>query len=102
MRRSPMFTAAVVATVALAIAANTVIFSLVNAVLLRPMPFAEPGRLVQVAEKNATAKRFWGDADPIGRTLHRTADGRAFTVVGVVGDVRSTTLNQESAALYYP
>ena len=51
----------------------------------------------------ATAKKFWGDADPLGRTLRRTADPRtAFTIVGVVGDVRSTALNQESPALYYP
>ncbi|HYM25381.1 MAG TPA: ABC transporter permease, partial [Vicinamibacterales bacterium] len=52
MRRSPMFTAAVVLTVALAIAANTAIFSVVNAVLLRPLPFEQPARLMQVAEKN--------------------------------------------------
>src|SRR2546429_9639564 len=52
MRRAPMFTAAVVLTVALAIAANTAIFSVVNAVMLRPLPFRDPGRLVQVAEKN--------------------------------------------------
>ena len=50
----------------------------------------------------ATAKKFWGDEDPIGRTLHRSNDSRTYTVVGVVGDVRSTTLNQESPALYYP
>ena len=51
----------------------------------------------------ATARKFWGDADPLGRTLRRSADPRiAFTVVGVVGDVRSTALTQESPALYYP
>jgi len=51
----------------------------------------------------STARRFWGDADPIGHTLRRSADPRiAFTVVGVVGDVRDTALNQESPALYYP
>ncbi len=51
----------------------------------------------------ATAKKFWGDEDPIGRTLTRSADRKtAFTVVGVVGDVRNTTLNQESPTLYYP
>jgi len=51
----------------------------------------------------ATAKKFWGNADPLGRTLGRSADPRiAFTVVGVVGDVRSTTLTQEFPALYYP
>src|SRR5215467_1044345 len=52
MRRTPGFTLAVVLTVALAIAANTAIFSVVNAELLRPLPYREPGRLVQVAEKN--------------------------------------------------
>jgi len=50
----------------------------------------------------ATARKFWGDMDPIGRSLHRTADPRPFTIVGVVGDVRSTTLNQESPSIYYP
>src|SRR5438132_8854977 len=52
MRRTPIFTGAVVLTVALAIAANTSIFSVVNAVMLRPLPFRDPGQLVQVAEKN--------------------------------------------------
>lgn len=50
-----------------------------------------------------TAKKFWGDGDPLGRTLRRSADpGTAFIIVGVVGDVRSTALTQESPALYYP
>src|SRR5947209_766574 len=52
MRRSPVFTASVVLTVAAAIGACTSIFSVINAVMLRPLPFAEPARLVQVAEKN--------------------------------------------------
>jgi putative ABC transport system permease protein len=51
----------------------------------------------------STAKTFWGSADPIGRTLRRSADPRTpFTVIGVVGDVRDTALNQESPSLYYP
>ena len=52
MRRAPLFTGSVVLTVALAIAANTTIFSIVSAVLLHPFPFREPNRLMQVAEKN--------------------------------------------------
>jgi putative ABC transport system permease protein len=48
----------------------------------------------------ATARTFWGE-DPLGRTVRRVADGKDFTVVGIVGDVRSTTLNRESPALYY-
>ncbi len=51
----------------------------------------------------ATARKFWGDENPLGHTLRRSADPRiAFTIVGVVGDVRSTALTQESPALYYP
>src|SRR6201987_3585792 len=52
MLRTPMFTIAVVLTVTLAIAANTSIFSFVNPELLRPLPFRQPNRLVQIAEKN--------------------------------------------------
>jgi putative ABC transport system permease protein len=73
--------------------------------LLRGRDFSDgdgPNAPLVTIVSRATARKFWGDMDPIGRTLHRTADSRAFTVVGVVGDVRSTTLNQESPALYYP
>src|SRR5262250_1381797 len=52
MRTAPIFTAAVVLTVTLAIAANTTIFSVVYAVLLKPLPYAQPNRIVQVFEKN--------------------------------------------------
>ena len=48
----PLFTGTVVATVAIAIAANATIFTVVNAVLIRALPFAEPNRILQVAEKN--------------------------------------------------
>jgi len=56
LRRSPAFTAVAVVTLALGIGANTAIFSVLHAVLLQPLPFKDPDRLVRVYENLSAAE----------------------------------------------
>ena len=54
LRRAPGFTAVVIVSLALATGATTAIFSIINSVLLRPLPFTDPDRLVQIYETHRT------------------------------------------------
>ena len=67
-RRSPAFTVTVILTLALAIGATTAIFSMVDGILLRPLPFPEADRLVGVATLEfpiAVTSNSQSAADPI-------------------------------------
>ena len=83
LRRSPAYAAVAVLTLALGIGVTTAVFSVVDGVLLRPLPFPAPERLVQIEERNAdgSATDFTGanftDLHAASRTLAAVA--RYFT-----------------------
>jgi putative ABC transport system permease protein len=90
--KRPSFTAIAVITLALGIGANTAIFSLVNAVLLRSLPFADPDRLVMIWEdasfagfpRNTPAPANYVDWKTQGQTFADMAaqDMRSFNLTG--------------------
>ncbi|HEX3644804.1 MAG TPA: ABC transporter permease [Vicinamibacterales bacterium] len=63
-RRAPGFLLLTVMTIAVGVGANAAIFSIVNAVLLRPLPFARPDDLVLVTDVNTQTKQNNFDATP--------------------------------------
>ena len=91
LRRSPGFAAVAIAALALGIGANTAIFSVVNTLLLRPLPYRDPGRLVMVWEVSSrTGKDNVGSP---GNYLHWRELASSFEEMGIVGMTFRTTLS---------
>ena len=98
LRRSPGFTIAAVLTLAVSIGATTAILSVVDGVLLRPMPFPDPDRLVRVTlhtkpQANATVEMPFAELG----FFHFLNNNRSFAQVGGVSIFAGTNGNDEWA-----
>ena len=83
LRKTPGFTAAALLTLALGIAANTAIFSVIEAVILRPLPFGSPDRLVWLNGKLVPLTDEGGVSPPDFRDYR--ASNRAFDCMAAMG-----------------
>ena len=109
LRKSPAFTFAAILTLALGIGANTAIFSVVNAVMLRALPFASPDRLVWLAEKNDKLHLPWFAASVLNYLSWREQQ-RSFDQLGAMrqlsynltgrGEPEQFTGNEVSPSLF--
>jgi putative ABC transport system permease protein len=89
LRRTPLFTAAVLVTLSTAIAANVAVFSAVRAILLRPMPIRQPDRLV-LAQETAAGKGM-----SISEVSHRNfvdwrAQNQTFESMAAIGSTNAS------------
>jgi predicted permease len=78
LRKSPAFVLITVLTLALGIGANTAVFSVVNSVLLRPLPYPQPDRLVLLWEAKDVARQGTNVVNP-GNYLEWKDRARSFT-----------------------
>src|SRR5437588_2877921 len=84
MRKSPAFSVAAVCTLALGIGGNTAMFTVIRAVLLKPLEYRDPGRLVYLSAANPQRNIEDGNIQLPRIDELRTAS-RSFTALGAYG-----------------
>jgi putative ABC transport system permease protein len=97
LRKSPGFAVAAVLTLALGMSANTVMFSVLNTVLLRPLPYPQPDRLVQIWETDARRGDMHGTVSPYNFVDWRS-QGQSFEVMATYENNNLVLTGQKSPA----
>src|SRR5215475_4384943 len=85
LRKNPSYAAVAILTLAIGIGAATAIFSVLNAVVLRPLPYANPDRLVLI--RDAAPPRFPEFSVSVGRFTEWERRTRVFDSIGAVQQV---------------
>ncbi len=94
LRKNPGFAATAILTLALGIGANTAIFSVVNTVLLQPLPYRDPGRLVWAGEFDPNLN---DEAMPNPEFTNWALNNHTFETMGAMGIGGPMTLTKAGA-----
>ena len=92
LRRSPLFAAVAIGTITLGIGATTTLYSVVEAVLLKPLPYHDPDRLVYLVETRRGWQMEWS-ASP-ANFLDWQRQARTFEAMAAVAGVRPVLLGE--------
>jgi putative ABC transport system permease protein len=95
LRRNPLFAAVAILTLALGIGMNTAVFSVVSAVLIKPLPYSDSGRLVWLGNYN---RRFHFEASSVPDFADWREQAKSYEAMAGYGSVDSTVQDGSDSA----